>query len=96
MAKKKNYKPKAKAQNQIRQPKKPNKRIKKKYEKKEALRLAAKQGVTEKAVKRGYVSRQDFNLIVTREKRKEQAISARRAAYDKKRKYAAGKGIPDK
>ena len=79
MAKKKNYN-KPKAQKKQLPAVRGNKRQQKKREKQIALQLAAKKGITEKDLKKGNVSRETFNKIVTQEKKKEQAKAARTSA----------------
>lgn len=93
MAKKKN---KTTAQKRALPAVRGNKRQRKKQEKQQALILAAKQGITEKDIKRGHVSHETLNKIVTQEKKKEQAKQARSSAYHKKRRYVSKKGIPEK
>ena len=73
-----------------------NKRQRKKKLKQEQLRLAGKVGISEKQVKSGQVSKDDFIQIVTREARKEQGTRKRQETLNRKKRYAREKGIPEK
>lgn len=107
MAKKNNSTKPKKAQKKTQPGFTGNKRVRAKKQKKYELALAAKKGITEKDLRKGNVSRETFNEIVTQEKAKEQAKAAKAAKqkaakkaraskYEEKRRYAAKKAIPEK